>query len=251
MSAGRGRAVLASWLAAVALSTVVLTRAASGPLAPPPLGRPEAWADWVAGRDAVVAALALLRIAALAVAWYLLAVTVAGGLLRAVRARRLVGMADVLTVPVVRRVLVAAAGVTLVPTTPALAVAPGRPPAAVALAQPGPTAPPEDRGPPPTLTMRLLPEGAEVPGPPRAEPAPSIAPAADSAPSTWRVEAGQCFWSIAEDVLIQAHGRAPTDPEVVPYWQALIEANRATLADPDNPHLIFPGQVFTVPAPPP
>jgi len=61
---------------------------------------------------------------------------------------------------------------------------------------------------------------------------------------------GECFWSIAEDVLAAAWGRAPSDAEIVPYWRVLIEANRATLADTANEDLIFPGQVFTVPPPP-
>jgi nucleoid-associated protein YgaU len=36
---------------------------------------------------------------------------------------------------------------------------------------------------------------------------------------------------------------------VAPYWQRLVEANRPALADPANPDLVFPGQVFTVPDP--
>jgi nucleoid-associated protein YgaU len=33
----------------------------------------------------------------------------------------------------------------------------------------------------------------------------------------------------------------------VPYWQSLVDANRATLADPENPDLLFSGQVLTLP----
>ena len=62
---------------------------------------------------------------------------------------------------------------------------------------------------------------------------------------------GDCFWTIADDLLHRAWGRAPTDAEIVPYWLRLIEANRAELADPGNADLIFPGQVFAVPTPPP
>jgi nucleoid-associated protein YgaU len=50
-------------------------------------------------------------------------------------------------------------------------------------------------------------------------------------------------------VLASAWGRPPSDAEIVPYWRQLIEVNRAVLADRDNPDLIFPGQLFTVPAP--
>jgi nucleoid-associated protein YgaU len=31
-------------------------------------------------------------------------------------------------------------------------------------------------------------------------------------------------------------------------WRKLYEANRDKLRDPDNPHLIFPGQVFVIPS---
>jgi nucleoid-associated protein YgaU len=75
------------------------------------------------------------------------------------------------------------------------------------------------------------------------------APAAIGVTDRWTVQPGECFWTIAEDVLQRAWGRAPTDAEIVPYWQRLIEANRSELADPANPHLIFPDQVFRVPPP--
>ena len=54
---------------------------------------------------------------------------------------------------------------------------------------------------------------------------------------------------MADQVLRRAWGRAPTDQEIVPYWNRLIAANRATLADPANPDLVYPGQTFTLPAP--
>jgi hypothetical protein len=59
------------------------------------------------------------------------------------------------------------------------------------------------------------------------------------------------MWGKAAAVLTDAWRRPPTDAEVVPYWQALIEANRARLADPANPDLIFAGQSFELPPPPP
>ena len=88
---------------------------------------------------------------------------------------------------------------------------------------------------PGTVTMHQLPSG---------QPAP-----AGSSAHRWTVEPGQCFWSIAEAVLTEHLGRPPTDPEVVPYWRRLIEANRNELAHRDNPDLVFPGQRFAVPAP--
>ena len=90
---------------------------------------------------------------------------------------------------------------------------------------------------------RLPPAGTE----PEAPPAPAPDPVLGGTPDRWTVQPGDCFWTIADDLLHQAWGRAPTDAEIVPYWLRLIEANRAELADPGNADLIFPGQVFTVP----
>ncbi|HEY8543988.1 MAG TPA: LysM peptidoglycan-binding domain-containing protein, partial [Acidimicrobiales bacterium] len=69
---------------------------------------------------------------------------------------------------------------------------------------------------------------------------------------------GDNFWDLAEAELAAEWGRAPTDAEVVPYWQQMIEANRDRLLPPEDPDLIYPEQVFVVPdvpadplAPPP
>jgi nucleoid-associated protein YgaU len=97
---------------------------------------------------------------------------------------------------------------------------------------------------------RLTP--AEVVRPAVATPLPDVAPGAPAAPvpaDRWTVKPGECFWTIAERVLSDHAGRAPSDAEIVPYWRRLIDANRLELAQRDNPDLIFPGQVFVVPAP--
>jgi hypothetical protein len=62
---------------------------------------------------------------------------------------------------------------------------------------------------------------------------------------------GDSFWSIAAAVLQEAWGRPPTDAEIDPYWLALIAANGGALLHPDVPDLIYAGQVFSVPVPPP
>ncbi len=64
------------------------------------------------------------------------------------------------------------------------------------------------------------------------------------------VQPGDNFWDLAEGQLTEAWGRAPTDAEVVPHWQALVESNRQSLVPPGDPDLIHPGQVFSVPTPP-
>ena len=73
----------------------------------------------------------------------------------------------------------------------------------------------------------------------------------DVAPATWEVEQGEHFWGVAEATLAESWGRAPTEAEVVPYWQQVVEANRDGLLPPGDPDLIHPGQRFVVPAPPP
>ena len=95
---------------------------------------------------------------------------------------------------------------------------------------------------PATITMSRLPPPGDPAGPPTAPPAVEVAP-----DDRWTVKPGDCFWTIADEVLQNAWGRTPTDAEIVPYWQVLIETNRAELGDPGNADLIFPGQVFRVP----
>jgi nucleoid-associated protein YgaU len=80
-------------------------------------------------------------------------------------------------------------------------------------------------------------------------PVPEVTQVAAPAKDRWTVTSGECFWSIAEDVLASHLGRSPSDAEIVPYWQRLIEANRHELAQRDNADLIFPAQIFVVPAP--
>lgn len=245
MTRRRGRLAAVGAVLSVVTAIWVLRRAGGGQLAPPPVADPTRLGHWAAERDPVVAALSVVRIFALGAAWYLLVATVLGVALRVFRARRLVAIADRLTIPALRRVLVATASVTLAAGMhPALALAGGGPSDAPAVTTTT-TAPSR---PPPTLTMRLLgPEG------PAASIVPSVErePPAAAAGATWTVQPGECFWSIADDVLARAWGRGPTDAEIVPYWRTLIEANRGLLADRSNADLIFPGQVFTVPAPPP
>ncbi|MGH8884814.1 MAG: hypothetical protein ACRDYX_06510 [Egibacteraceae bacterium] len=84
--------------------------------------------------------------------------------------------------------------------------------------------------------------------------APAVSAAERPAPApqergTYVVRHGDHLWGIAEETLEKAWGYPPTDEQIVPYWQQLIEINRAVLVDPGNPDLILPGQTFTVPPP--
>jgi nucleoid-associated protein YgaU len=98
--------------------------------------------------------------------------------------------------------------------------------------------------PPATVTMHRL-----GPGEPLVE-APAPAPdLVQVAADRWTVKPGECFWSIADEVLTARLGRVATDAEIVPYWKRLIETNRHQLVQRDNPDLIIPAQVFVIPSP--
>lgn len=231
---------LIGWVVALAVACVVLVVSGRGTLAPPDLGHPSSWSDWLADRSAAEAAFSLLRLVALVAAAYLLATTAIGAVLRMLHAGRLVTLADRLTVAPVRGLLTGALGMGML----AAAVSGG---AAAAAAPPSPR--PAAVAPAPAEQMRLLPsDGPSTVTMRELDDAPAATPPA----TAWTVRPGQSFWSIAEDVLTQAWGHKPTDAELLPYWHTLIETNRHLLADKANPDLVFPGQQFELPpAPPP
>ena len=217
------------WAAVLVAVAVLSARAGTGPLAPPDLN-PRTWMAWSDGRAPVEAAFALLLLAARAVAWYLLAATAVSVLAELSGRRWLRRVASRVTAPVVERLLVGALGLVVVGAGPG-ADSPRWPMALVASAEPvhPATEPP--------VMHRLTVAPDQAPAPP--------------APPEWEVAAGDHLWSVAERVLHEAWGRAPSDREVSPYWSDLVEDNRPRLADPANPDLVFPGQRLTLPATPP
>jgi hypothetical protein len=221
------RRAAAGWFGLLLLVVAGLYVAGRGALQTPGISSSASWSRWMVQTDPVVAAFALMRLFALVGTWYLLAVSVVAALVRLQGGHTLVALADRLTLPVVRRLLAAALSAGI---------------ATGGLGTLAPGAGAQDTGPPPTMTMHRLTPGETPSVAPAPEPAPALA-----APREWRVEPGQCFWTIADGVLAAAWGHAPSDAEIVPYWRRLIEANRGALSDPDNPDLIFPGQVFTLP----
>ena len=65
------------------------------------------------------------------------------------------------------------------------------------------------------------------------------------------VDSGDHFWAIAEQALVDAWGRQPTDAEITPYWVELVAANKDRLLPPEDPNLIYPSQAFLLPETPP
>lgn len=240
----------AAWLVGLFVLGAGLHLAGQGSLAPPPLTSPSGVLDWAGQRSPGVTAMGLLRLAAEATSWYLLALSslaVAGELRSAptgvgdrfgpLAARRLVraglglGVAATWSVPL-------AAG----PTIPLAGAAP------VELSRDDPsgsaTMRPHDIVDPSSLPSGTA--GMRPAAQPEARPQQRTSPAGPRT-QTWTVEAGECFWSIATEIVSDVLQRPATDGEVATYWTRLIDANRPRLVDPDDPDLLLPGQVLEVP----
>lgn len=272
----------AAGLLFVVAAIVLLHHLGTGSLAAPPFASGPGRSAWLDARDPVTAGFALLRLAALVLAYHLaITSTVAAsghllhrpGLVRAATAwtlppfrsavQRVVGLGlsatAALTTPV-------PAAVAAPPATATLAAGPGT--ATLRAAGPEVTvlAPrPDERtgvtlrlAPPPattgTATLEVVAAPPEPPPPPPgsaavpAEPGPPDPGATVEAPpvaGTHHVRPGDHLWRLAERRLALVLGRAPTDDEVAPYWRRIVEAN-PQLIDPD---LLFPGDVVTLPAP--
>ncbi|MEX2549504.1 MAG: LysM peptidoglycan-binding domain-containing protein [Nitriliruptoraceae bacterium] len=257
------RGILVAWCAMLVVVTFGLHALGEGVLAAPPL-EPLRWAGWMAERDPLIATFAALRVAVLAMCWYLVAVTGIGVLMRWFRVERVVAVLDRVTVPVVRRLVQQAAGVSMATVmamapTSALATAPptaaGSPGASAwteipialdpALGTAAPDAPPA--GEEPVLPWEVAAAGW------RGAIADEDASSASASPlrateAIHLVRPGDSLWRIAREHLAVALGRVPSDSEVVPLWQRLIDVNRDRLVDPHDPDLILPGQELLVPS---
>jgi nucleoid-associated protein YgaU len=219
-------------------------------------------------------AFGVLRLAAMGLAWYLLATTVVGVLARMAGWTRWSAVVDALSPAVVGRLLQGAAGLTVAATVAgtqaaAWATAVGQPVSASpvpimrrlpsgSLSTTGVTARPFAESPAASQTNASVNSATNArtgattntgaatntgDGAPRRPPAPAPSP-------TWVIRPGDNLWSVAEATLARAWGRPPSDAEVDSYWTTLVAANRIRLAHGDDPDLVFPGQIFELPAPP-
>jgi hypothetical protein len=185
------------------------------------------------GDDGLTFAMVVVRVVAIASGCYLMVVTSLQAIGRWLALPRFCGVVDRLTLPFARGLF---GGITLL----GIVAAPSPPP---------PT--PNDHA-----TLHLLddaapvatpdaPEAPPAPPPPVSAPAPVETPAASD---TWLVERGDSLWSIAATHLADRTGGPVTDAQIVPYWRAVIEANRVILVNPNDPNLLFCGQVVELPA---
>jgi hypothetical protein len=112
VDAARRVVPLVLWCGVLVVGVALFHALGGGRLAAPPLAV-GGWAEWLAARDPIVAAVAVLRLVVLAVGWYLLAATTVGLVARLLRSARAVRVADAVTLPTVRRLLEASLGVAL------------------------------------------------------------------------------------------------------------------------------------------
>ncbi len=287
MGAGlRSTVRLALWSAALVVILRLLL-AAGGPTLSVPLTSVDGLTAWTADTPPPDMAVAVLRLGALALAGYLLAVTVLAVVARLTRWRGLGAAVERVSPGIVRRVVTGGSGIGLAIGAVAGAVpAPdvGAPPAPATVASaaaptPGASATltrlPDGTATmtrvdeaPPSATMTRIDHGARAPADPgrspaRARPADDRAdrpaavlaavPATPSLPAvdltTWVVEPGDSLWSIAAEVTALPDGSSPGERAVAHYWRRLVEANRSHLVDPANADLLIPGQHLVVPPP--
>jgi hypothetical protein len=104
-----------SFVSLVAAAIAGLHTAGSGALRGP--SSLATFPTWLEGRDPLIAGFALLRLGALALGWYVLTVALLGTAGRMLRAGRLLTALDAITLPSIRRLLNAGAGLAVVVTT--------------------------------------------------------------------------------------------------------------------------------------
>ena len=230
-----------AWIGGLVVAITGLGLAGQGALAAPPLD-PGTWPAWAGQREPATMVVSLLRLITLLLAWYLLGATVINVVARVAASTRLVALADLFTLPSVRRVLQGALGLGFA-TEAALG-------SSSTVPAPGPVATHQVTTPVTSDAAEMVPLGGDEAV---MLPVPVTAAHQHQEPSArvWTVQPGEHFWSIAEQVLRQAWSRAPSDAEITPYWERLVEANRDRLADRGNPDFIRPGDRFVVPTPPP
>lgn len=270
---------LTAWVAVLILAGRLLL-AAGSPTMSIPVTSLDEMSRWTADTPPADMAVAVLRLATLAAVAYLLAVTALALVARVLHARRLAVLTARASPAIVRRIVSGGSGIGL-----ALGVVVGALPSSDLVPTPDRTTVAAAPSPSAEATMTRLdggrnaPPGGEAtmtrldPAPPPADPTPGARPAGFGTdpspatgdttpsaptvptqpaqpavdPSTWIVEPGDSFWSIAEEVMTPADGSRPDERDVVPYWRQLVEANRAQLVDPGNPDLLLPGQRLAVP----
>jgi nucleoid-associated protein YgaU len=271
------RSCLGRWVIVVG-ACGALRLATTPAVALPGPWKPGALADRVASDGAFVGTVALAHQAVTWVGWYVAAlvtiaivVRIGGSLLprRAATASTVLRFLDHVSFPGTRSLLAWSIGLAslagpTVAASAAFAAGGSHPPEVVATSA-GRTSGGEEAAPvmsllpatprtPPARTTRPT-SAAPALAPPETPP-PAPAPPADVAPTmttwgTWVVQPGDHLWSISERTLAAASSTPPGLERLGPYWWRVVTANRATLPNPADIDLLFPGDVVTLPPLPP
>ena len=251
------------WSGCLAVALVLLLWLGDGRLATPAVTAPSTWREWAATNDPLTVVTAVLRVLALGLAWYLTGITSISVVARALRAARLVRVADALAFGPVRTLAQQAMGVglaagVLVTAVPTAGVgSAGDEPAATDVVSMVPIDTHDEvvaATAPSGMALRE-PAPAPVPAPvpvPASAATASAAPADDPAPASLpvrerRVAPGDHFWAIAESEVTDHLGRTASEAEVLAHWEDLVAANTDRLAVPGNPDLLVPGQRILLP----
>lgn len=264
-------APLAVWFGCLSGAVALLLWLGDGRLATPAVTSPAAWWSWANTDDPLTVTMGALRVLALGLAWYLTGVTSISVVARALRAARLVRIADALSFGPVRTLAQQAVGVSLAagvlvtsfPVEPAaprdasvdvavmIPVEAGTPgaaaavPAVLALREPAPVPVPAPAGPSaqpqqPAVSQQA-PSSAELVAPSE------VAEASADTPRERQVRPGEHFWSIAEAEVADHLGRPGSEDEVLDHWEDLVAANADRLQVRGNPDLLLPGQRILLP----
>ncbi len=272
---GRTAATLGAVGLVVALTGLAVYVVGRKVLAPPDLAEPGTWERWFVSVGPVVAVFAVGRVLLLAVSalWVFTAVSLAcaslGGPGRRV-ALLMVGLLRRLHLPGSARMIALTVGlsvsaVTLGACGAAESPSSASPPApvlvnpaagpvstvrspATTVASPTPRVLPTPSSAAPTGTPTSV--AAPTGTPTSASPAnPAASPSPASAPGgLWVVRPGDDLWSIAAQTIQLRLGRQPDRAEIAAYWLEVIAANHNGLPRPDDPSLLYPGDLIELPA---
>lgn len=212
--------------------------------------------DWFQATDPAVALVAVARLAALAIGYWLLTTTIVYGVAHHLGWSAVTDGMRWITLPIVRRVV---HGVTAVSLTGFSIVGPAAVSVTPALAQTEAIVAQDTDDTSGQLESEVD-DGTPEPGyEPEAAGWPDMTPendgfwipealtqADDVSASTHTVVRGDHLWSIAEDRLRSVVGRDVTEDEICQYWVKVVEANRGSLSSGD-PDLIFPDERVTLP----
>lgn len=209
------------------------------------------WMERTTAEDALTA---LLRLVALALAYWLAGSTVLYILASASRIPTAIRAVEWATLPAVRRTVDRVAALSLVAATVGSPLAP-----AVATEPPAVVYDVEEGVPLPRIVPIPTREVADVP---RYIPTPAgtgssaasiaapivvVAAAANVIGSSYQVVDGDNLWTIAARIVSESIGETPDNASIATYWRLLVSENANGLWSGD-PDMIYPGETLVTPA---